>query len=315
MTEHMPTLDAGLAPGSDVRLTWWGNATVVIEASDRAIVIDPYLHPQQARYQYILCSHEHYDHAYPATVNRLTQGDVFKKIVIPRSCLYPSTRFFSRQLSSLEPHQYVVLYPKHYDRSASRPGDTKYVGHSGTWTDGDESIFPEPNEILMDDWHIEGFEMVGEDPEVPFPVSGHMPQLGFFIEELQSGASFYHFGDNHWTYSEMAAAGGRLDIMLLPIGKMGVDEDARAMDLMKPKIVIPIHWRYEGEDYPIPDLYQRHEPPDQQIRGHYLPQPGEPPIPGQPNSPYEYLEELGTRARERGIALAQIKAGIPHRIA
>ena len=58
----------------------------------------------------------------------------------------------------------------------------------------------------------------------------------------------------------MAAAGGRLDIMLLPIGKMGVDEDARAMDLMKPKIVIPIHWRYEGEDYPIPALYKRHEP-------------------------------------------------------
>ena len=156
--------------------------------------------------------------------------------------------------------------------------------------------------------------MVGEDPEVPFPLSGPMPQLGFFIEELQSGASFYHFGDNHWTYSEMAAAGGRLDIMLLPIGKMGVDEDARAMDLMKPKIVIPIHWRYEGEDYPIPALYKRHDPPDQQIRGYHLPYPGDPPYPGQPHSAYEYIEELEKRANDRGITLAQIKAGVPHRI-
>ena len=87
----------------------------------------------------------------------------------------------------------------------------------------------------------------------------------------------------------MAAAGGRLDIMLLPIGKMGVDEDARAMDLRKPKIVIPIHWRYEGEDYPIPDLYQRHEPPEQQIRGHYLPQPG-----GTSNTPASRTARMNT---------------------
>ena len=43
MTEHTPTLDAGLAPGTDVRLTWWGNATVAIETGERAIVIDPYV--------------------------------------------------------------------------------------------------------------------------------------------------------------------------------------------------------------------------------------------------------------------------------
>ena len=65
MTEHTPTLDAGLDPGSDIRLTWWGNATVAIETGERAIVIDPYVHPQQGRFQYAFCSHEHYDHAYP----------------------------------------------------------------------------------------------------------------------------------------------------------------------------------------------------------------------------------------------------------
>ena len=142
MTESTPTLDIGLANGSDVRLTWWGNATVVIENGDRAIVIDPYVHPQRGRFQYAFCSHEHYDHAYPETVKWLVDSEGFKKIVIPRSCLYPSTRFFSRQLSFLEPEQYILLYPKHYDRSATRTADSKYVGHSDAWTDGDESIFP-----------------------------------------------------------------------------------------------------------------------------------------------------------------------------
>ena len=50
MTEHTPTLDAGLAPGTDIRLTWWGNATVAIETGERAIVIDPYVLPNRANF-------------------------------------------------------------------------------------------------------------------------------------------------------------------------------------------------------------------------------------------------------------------------
>jgi len=152
--------------------------------------------------------------------------------------------------------------------------------------------------------------MTGEEPEVPFSLIGPMPQLGYFIEDLESEVSFCHLGDNNWAYPEMAAIGGTVDILFLSVGKMGLEEDAKALDYMRPKVVIPIHWRYPDNDYPVPHLYQRHEPPDQQIRGHHFPYPGDPPVPGQPHDPLEYIEELTELADERGIKVVQVKAGM-----
>jgi len=305
-------LDLGLKPRETIRVTWWGNATVAIESGDRAIVIDPYIHIPDDHYQYALCTHEHYDHAYPETISRLTKGSRFKKLILPRSCLYPSTRFYSRQLAFLEPDEYVILYPKYYETD-------KWIGRvsSGRTTASVPTsleVFPGPNELWLDGWHIIGLEMVGEDPEIPFPISGPMPQLGYFVEDQRSSICFYHFGDNHWSYPEMASIAGRVDVMLLPIGKMGLEEDAKALDLMKPKVVIPIHWRYSDEDYPIPKLYDKEEPPDQQIRGHHFPYPGDPPLPGQPRDPFEYLESLTKLAASRNIRVEQVRAGISYEL-
>jgi hypothetical protein len=313
-TTQPSTLDLGLSPRTGLVLTWWGNATLAIMSGQRSIVIDPYYHPLEPSFEYIFSTHEHYDHAYPETIKRLITGKNFKKAILPRSCLYPSTRFFSRQLAFLEPEQYQIFYPKYFDHSVSRAQDTEYVGHSLELVKERDSPFPGPDELWLDDWHVVGFEMVGEDAEVPFPIVGPMPQLGYFIEDLRSGVSFYHFGDNHWTYPEMGAIRGKVDIMFLPIGKMGLEEDAKALDYMEPKVVIPVHWRYPGDDYPIPHLYENYEPPDQQIRGYHLPHPGSPPYPGQPSSPFEYIAGLKEIVDDRSTELVQIQAGIPYEI-
>lgn len=302
-------LDLNLSPETNINITWMGNATVGIKSGSRGIVIDPYVHPKTEGYQYVFCTHEHYDHAYPETVKYLVETNSFKKLIIPRSCLYPSTRFFSRQLAFLEPEQYEILTPKYYDRESTRVGSTEYVGHSRSWSDLDGSIFSGPNNFCEDDWDVDAFEMVGEDPEVPFPVEGLMPQLAYFVRDLSSGITFYHFGDNHWTYSDMEKIKGKLDIMLLPIGKMGLEEDEKAIKYMSPKIIIPIHWRDSVEDYPIPKNYETYEPPDQAIRGYHLPHPGDPPYPGQAESPYAYIKELDPIAKRNGSRLVQIRAG------
>jgi len=58
------------------------------------------------------------------------------------------------------------------------------------------------------------------------------------------GKSAYHCGDTGLTL-EMQLLAGRVDVMLVPIGDnytMGIDDAVRAVDLVKPATVIPMHY-------------------------------------------------------------------------
>lgn len=58
------------------------------------------------------------------------------------------------------------------------------------------------------------------------------------------GTSIYHAGDTALTL-DMQLLEGRVDVMLAPIGDnftMGIEDAARAVTLVKPKVVIPMHW-------------------------------------------------------------------------
>lgn len=58
------------------------------------------------------------------------------------------------------------------------------------------------------------------------------------------GTSVYHTGDTALTV-DMQLLEGKVDVMLLPIGDnftMGIEDAARAVDFVKPKVVIPMHW-------------------------------------------------------------------------
>ena len=54
----------------------------------------------------------------------------------------------------------------------------------------------------------------------------------------------YHTGDTALTL-DMQLLANKIDIMILPIGDnftMGITDSARAVDFVKPKIAIPMHW-------------------------------------------------------------------------
>src|SRR6059036_2862338 len=58
------------------------------------------------------------------------------------------------------------------------------------------------------------------------------------------GKTVYHTGDTALTL-EMQLLAGRIDLMLVPIGDnftMGVEDAARAVEFVKPKSVIPMHY-------------------------------------------------------------------------
>jgi L-ascorbate metabolism protein UlaG (beta-lactamase superfamily) len=58
------------------------------------------------------------------------------------------------------------------------------------------------------------------------------------------GKTVYHTGDTGLTL-EMQLLAGKIDLMLVPIGDnftMGVEDAARAVEFVKPKSVIPMHY-------------------------------------------------------------------------
>jgi L-ascorbate metabolism protein UlaG (beta-lactamase superfamily) len=58
------------------------------------------------------------------------------------------------------------------------------------------------------------------------------------------GKTVYHTGDTALTL-EMQLLAGRVDLMLVPIGDnytMGVEDAVRAVEFVKPKVVIPMHY-------------------------------------------------------------------------
>jgi len=66
---------------------------------------------------------------------------------------------------------------------------------------------------------------------------------GGFLIEL-GGKSFYHSGDTALT-RDMELLRGQVDLALLPIGDnftMGPRDAARAVEMIRPKVVIPIHY-------------------------------------------------------------------------
>jgi L-ascorbate metabolism protein UlaG (beta-lactamase superfamily) len=67
---------------------------------------------------------------------------------------------------------------------------------------------------------------------------------GGFLINFNSGQRFHHAGDTA-LLMEMQLLAGRVDIALLPIGDnftMGPEDAVRAVEFIKPKVVIPIHY-------------------------------------------------------------------------
>jgi L-ascorbate metabolism protein UlaG (beta-lactamase superfamily) len=65
-----------------------------------------------------------------------------------------------------------------------------------------------------------------------------------FLINLDSGQRFHHTGDTGLN-AHMALLKGRVDVAMMPIGDrftMGPEDAVRAVEMIEPKVVIPIHY-------------------------------------------------------------------------
>ena len=115
----------------------------------------------------------------------------------------------------------------------------------GDWymAHGVQNVFQgNPGGTFRNDWMSAKWTVAHHSSSFPDGTYGGQPN-GFVIRG--GGATIYHAGDTS-LFSDMQLIGDEgLDVALLPIGDcftMGIDDSIRAIDLLKPKLVSPMHY-------------------------------------------------------------------------
>lgn len=188
---------------NDAKITWLGHDGFKIESQGEILVIDPFKLKRNIPADFVLISHEHFDH--------LNVEDL-KKVVKPNHTIVVSIAASKDEVSKLSPKEFKVVKPG--DRIKLGSFDVSAVHAYNT------NKFAEPGK--------------------PF----HPKQDGKvgYIVTTKSGVSIYHSGDTD-LIPEMDNL--RPEIALLPVSGtyvMTVDEAVQAVDRIKPKIAIPMHY-------------------------------------------------------------------------
>ena len=200
---------------SSCTLTWLGHSSVVIDVGGTRVITDPLLRrrifhlrrfaaaPQNiARIDAVLVSHVHWDHLDFRSLDRL---GLHVPVIVPRG----AGQLFARRGF----HRVTELLP----------GEATTVGRvnvRATYAEHDTSGWPRRADA---------------------------PALGYVIA---GSAQIYFAGDTD-LFEGMSALGPDLDVALLPIsgwgptlppGHLDPKGAARALQLLRPKHAVPIHW-------------------------------------------------------------------------
>jgi L-ascorbate metabolism protein UlaG (beta-lactamase superfamily) len=196
-----------------IKITWLGHATFRIETPQgKTVLIDPWVagnpkcpdkEKNLAKVDVMLCTHGHGDHIGNAVEIAKKHGPVV--VGIPELCGWLESKDIKRVSPMNKGGTQTV-------------GDIKvtmvHAGHSSGIQDGNQMIY--------------GGEAVG------------------YVVEFSNGVTIYHAGDT-CVFGDMAIIRELYapDICMLPIGDnytMGPREAAYACKLLKPKMVIPMHF-------------------------------------------------------------------------
>jgi L-ascorbate metabolism protein UlaG (beta-lactamase superfamily) len=218
------------------RLTWVGHATVLLEIGGARLLTDPVL---RAR---LLHLRRHGRRPHPAVVERIDAA-LISHLHLDHLHL-PSLRLLGRGVR--------VVVPRGAGRILARRGfaDVVELGVGDT--------------IDVAGATVTALRAVHDGRRLPFGAA--VEPLGYRID----GATRVYFAGDTDLFDAMAQLAGHIDVAMLPIwgwgpslgpGHMDPLEAARAVALVRPRVVIPIHW---GTLFPI-GLEQRH--------GHLLVEP------------------------------------------
>ena len=286
----------------EIAVTWWGCMSVEVNVGDVNLVFDPYVKPDEPRFDYVFCSHDHYDHCHEETLKKLAAGGRLKMLVASRACFYASriegpNNWDDTPLSDLAfvpRDRCMALYPKYRHE--------------------DEPEFGGPSEIRLGRLRVEGFRS-DEDPRLAEEhrggaLAGPWPNMGYLVTDTVTGRSFAHTGDIWKAYPQMKQMRGKVDVLFYPVGKLPMGEKVKMMDYIRPKVAVPTHYRLFEPDFPIPvnfdrtltekDLYADRELLRKACLGHWYPSPADP------------LKEMAAQreALKAYARVAELKAGV-----
>lgn len=194
-----------------MRLTYFGHSCFLVEVPGARLVIDPFLteNPHgpvvlaDLPCDYVLCTHAHLDHICDALA-----------------------------LANLHRATLVAPYElaEHFAADASRPVTLDLMPGGGV-------DLPWGRLQMTPAVHSSAIELPGGQ-NLPMGVAS-----GYLIRA--AGKSLYHAGDTA-LFGDMSLLGRHgLDVALLPIGDfytMGPTDALAALDLLRPKVAVPIHY-------------------------------------------------------------------------
>ncbi len=192
-----------------MKITWFGHAAFLLEGSKK-VLIDPFLtgnpnapvKPEELKVDYIVVTHGHGDHLGDTV-------EIAKKNDAPVICIHELSRVLARQ-------------------------GIETIGMNMGGTVRAENIAV----TMVPAWHSADVE----------DESGQIISAGMSAGMIVSmdGVKVYHTGDTD-VFLDMQLIGElhKPDIMLVPIGDvytMGIAGAVKALELVKPKIAIPMHY-------------------------------------------------------------------------
>jgi len=202
--------------------TYVGHATALLEIDDRLIITDPVLRDrftmlrrhgpalegtgrEPTEVQVVLLSHMHYDHADPRSIRRLP---LQATVIVPRGAgLYLRSRV-PQPLIEMSPGESMTLGPLTIHATPA--------AHSGSR-----------------------------------PLAGLASQAMGFIVEGRSCCAYFAGDTDIFDEMEQIGRDFDLDLALLPVagysprtppGHLNPHSAARALSLLEPRVVVPIHW-------------------------------------------------------------------------
>jgi len=308
-------------------ITWWGCADFELNFNGRILVVDPVIHPTEPRANYICITHNDFDHCHEPTLQTLTAGPAFQRLIVSPSCPVnskldsPIPAGAPKDLAYVSPDRLTVMYPK-YTRE---PGRT----------------YPGPTEMDLEGFRVEAIDSserpqryklhpdaLFPDGTGPYVGDGQYPNLGYVITETGGGTTFYHPGDLHEVFDAHRELRGRIDYLFFPIPKMP-GQEVTLIDAVRPKAIIPMHYWLDTPDFPIPwhfskddltvaDFYSAHPTPgaDAEIYkhdlelmnvGHFYPTTPPPPL--------ERISSLAPSLKKLGTDLIILEPGRPYELA
>jgi L-ascorbate metabolism protein UlaG (beta-lactamase superfamily) len=186
-----------------VKITWLGHDGFKIQDGGETLVVDPFQLKKDEKADYLLISHEHFDHCNPDDLKRVVRENT--KIVASKDC--------KETLSKI-----------------AQKGEVKYVRPGESVKLGNFEVKAVPA------YNTNKFREPGK------PFHPKADEKNGYVIKTRGGVTIYHTGDTD-SIPEMSDLRPDIALIPVSgTYVMTVDEALEATSRIKPKIAIPMHW-------------------------------------------------------------------------